>query len=53
MSPALAGGFLTTAPQGKSHLVLLLSRDTEQILPIPIPLAFVPNSDFLNDSSAV
>lgn len=35
------------------YLALLLSRDTEQILPILIPLAFVPDPDFLNDSLAV
>lgn len=35
------------------YLVILLSRDTEQILLIPIPLAFVLNSDFLNDPSSL
>lgn len=34
-------------------LVLLLSRDTEQTLPIPSLLDFVLNSDFLNDSSSL
>lgn len=35
------------------YLVLLLTKNIEQILPIPSSLALVLHSDFLNDSSSL
>ena len=49
MSPALAGGFLTTVPPGKSPIILLISAETIMMIPLSLLILVICVFPFLLD----